>query len=811
MGVVPIQSGGGLTEEQCAKWVEDYGNLPLPSDVDDIADLVNYIVRSESLPTITKTKILRVMNSLLPMMIVDLYGKLSEDTRSKLSRDFNSYVFKDDWLCAVPYQRESYKFPTKFLKTYIILMSKYNSDHLDTVVGKISAGEWTKIAYDQELITSLSQNQQDSTIFLYNEFVEFYFKNLSKHPDDWFIWSLNQLASKESLPTNVFPNFMKYGALYKTQEYDSNSDDDDDEKDSHDDRKEQKENHAQEAKQLREERLHMVSQAIAEKVDVKVISDYVENSNNKVSIAFFQSYGFFKEPSRYLSDMLSAIDTAGYRSKPFWLKEIKFLINGEQIPTDILHKNLDAIMKVGSALLPDLTSQNLLSVDPDLFGRIQQFSATKDLSIILSSDKAILLIDLFKKTISESANRIVTFDKLQALSWQTAERLLVLEKLCSISEKAARTVVHAFSHVQPPPYKLFERLIKKFGNCIDDNGVINNDKNLIYLYAKYGFAVQGNLSESSVADALKEVYSDVLTSMQWVNDNIKLSDRALLVDYTQNQKNYNDALTTEIPTGRSRNFKLDQIDRIFSRVPKTTKDVYFWRGVKVTVDDLEFTRPILNSISYSFSVAQDFAGMNGTVLRVKLPPGVPIIALETISEYAREREVLLPRNSMFKFIDKTDKFVDVEFKGTYFDLITLSRLRPKRKRITVDEQVEKVFSSCKIDPLPVIKDLQSRLSSIENTKNVIFETEKRLMHCIIDLKLKGEVEDEEQVLTKSILRLRQLLTDQTRYVRNSGLVRNQEYVEMVDAVVNYITSTISSEILDIYSTDRVHKQPRLNL
>lgn len=127
----------------------------------------------------------------------------------------------------------------------------------------------------------------------------------------------------------------------------------------------------------------------------------------------------------------------------------------------------------------------------------------------------------------------------------------------------------------------------------------------------------------------------LLASLSFV-ERLPPADRAVLDEWTRNHQVFlNDHASRE--EGKRR------LKQIFLRAPRLTKPIVLYRGLMVN-DAKEIhgsgVNPMATSTSLDF--ARSFAWSDCCVLKLTVPAGTPVIALQRVGVYAGESEVLLP-------------------------------------------------------------------------------------------------------------------------------------------------------------------------
>ena len=95
---------------------------------------------------------------------------------------------------------------------------------------------------------------------------------------------------------------------------------------------------------------------------------------------------------------------------------------------------------------------------------------------------------------------------------------------------------------------------------------------------------------------------------------------------------------------------IELIDGIFKSVPPLTENVIVYRGIKSSfMIDASFIEKSFVSTTVDTSIASEYANQKCCFFKIYIPKGTRVIPLVSCSENASELEVLLPRNSHFKF------------------------------------------------------------------------------------------------------------------------------------------------------------------
>ena len=307
----------------------------------------------------------------------------------------------------------------------------------------------------------------------------------------------------------------------------------------------------------------------------------------KIDVETMQKiHGLFRDPYKFLGDMFAS------SKQNVWEDNTLKLINNFSIsftdPEAILAK-----VKMGNyRMISKVEHPQILALDPELFSIIDAVTSKDDISMLATTKRTDILNILKpylqgKHSIPESLVHTM----------YNAGNQDNLDFFMTLNGNLATNMMWTLVNIQPRNYTYLENLIRKYGYLFNNDKVYDKDDNLFYLHAKYGFAYDFpvGVKESIALD----IYSDILIGMDWLNDHVRLADRQVLHEYTQNQKIYNDVLKEVVTKSRGREQKqrgLQIIDNIFAEAPRTTKPLYLWRGVTVSIGDLD-TDSYINYIS----------------------------------------------------------------------------------------------------------------------------------------------------------------------------------------------------------------------
>jgi hypothetical protein len=142
------------------------------------------------------------------------------------------------------------------------------------------------------------------------------------------------------------------------------------------------------------------------------------------------------------------------------------------------------------------------------------------------------------------------------------------------------------------------------------------------------------------------------TQIQYV-DNLSTNMQKALEYYTSDGYNYiNEYLRDGVQTFSKKVYPMiQQIDSAFEHVPALTSDITVYRGIRSSFNIRhDFIEKAYTSTTTEILIAIDFnAKRKCCVFKINVPKGKKILPLLTCSENKSETEILLPRNSKFKF------------------------------------------------------------------------------------------------------------------------------------------------------------------
>ena len=752
--------GGAVNPDILNKWSDKemkfYKDLPVPDDLDDIVEIVTKV--GNSIPSRPdKTKVLTKFNELLPQMVLELIEKLPADTRTELNEmRSNGHGDATDWWFAIPSSDYS-SLPTTFLSVFCQLSLK--TDYLEKVIGDFDEDHWSIIAYE----TYMEPYYSKSSVFM-----DFYLINLETHPEEWYQRSSLWLPEifKQTSPREMIQSLRN-----KTKEKPIES---------------------------WSPRLQKVVPVLDAWLTFQHWEKYVTES---FDVEQMQKHGLFRDPYKFLGNMFASTKQRD------WEVSILKLINNFSISFPDPGAILAKVKTRNYRMISKVEHPQILALDPELFS-ITEAVASKDDISMLATTKRTDILNILKPYLQEKHS----VPESLVHTMYNAGNQDNLEFFMTLNGNLATNMMSTLVKIQPRNYTYLENLIRKYGYLFNNDKVYDEDDNLFYLHAKYGFAYDFTVGVKNESITL-DIYSDILIGMDWVNNHVRLADRQVLHEYTQDQTIYNHVLMEVDTRSRGREQKrpgLQLIDNLFAEAPRTTKPLYLWRGVTVSIGHLDLKLPILTSTTYRYSIAQHFASPKGTVLRVLLPPGTPIIPLDTISHYeGKEREILLPRNSMFKLVNKGDEFVDIVFVGTFFQVLTLTPLRAKRKRKTIDEQVANVIKHCDFSVDHVLVEFQNINVTLSDTVELIVEREKALINCIFKAKVNGHIDDEEEIIKRVATIYRDRVVDAFSQVVEDRIPLNPLLIQTKDLILEYIKTNHIQSPINIYAGEIKHKEARL--
>lgn len=147
--------------------------------------------------------------------------------------------------------------------------------------------------------------------------------------------------------------------------------------------------------------------------------------------------------------------------------------------------------------------------------------------------------------------------------------------------------------------------------------------------------------------------SKLYKQIHYVN-NLSTNIQKALEYYTSDGYEYiNDYLRHGVKTYSTKVYPIiQQIDSAFAHAPPLTNDIIVYRGIRSSFNiHHDFTEKAYTSTSDELDIAIDFNGRRKCcVFRIHVPKGQKILPLITCSENKSEAEILLPRNSHFKFV-----------------------------------------------------------------------------------------------------------------------------------------------------------------
>lgn len=143
-------------------------------------------------------------------------------------------------------------------------------------------------------------------------------------------------------------------------------------------------------------------------------------------------------------------------------------------------------------------------------------------------------------------------------------------------------------------------------------------------------------------------------------DNLPEELKYIIQEYTGSEyKDLNERLRNGKKLKTKQEDMVNKLDLMFKLVPPITKTIEVYRGIN--------SHEIINSLSSYVSTTRDkniaysFSGKNCCLLKITIPVGSKILPIENISEYKKEKEILLDRFGKIVTISLSDNIYNMLF------------------------------------------------------------------------------------------------------------------------------------------------------
>lgn len=466
--------GGGVPPDILAKWTEDsypYNELPIPDNAEDVVEIVEKIVGTTNFRYASVVERLKPFNSLLPQTIAEVIEKLSANTRTELNDMRNNYHGDpDDWWFAIPPKTSYGSLPKAFLPVFCQLSIK--TDSLEECMKQFGAEDhWPKVAYESYMEPYYS---------LSGSFYKFYLNHLSSHPEEWFQKSLIWIE-KDSDLEGLLEEILRLT----------------------DDKSEEE-----------RARLQNVVSVVDSLLTFRHWENYVKNNHGNISD--WQKRGFFKDPFKFLGDMLTSPENV-------WEPIILQLINDPTVtfsdPATILAK-----VKTNGGILYKIRHPQLVALDPELFAILEAVRDRDDF-MPLATTKRDDILNAFKFSLSQKKQ--IPENVVYAMYHNGFHGNL--DFFMAANKVLATNIMSTLVKMKPRNYEYLEQLIKDHGHQFTDSSVYDQDNDLFYMHAKYGFAHDFNVKVDDES-ILLDVYSDVLAAMEWEQRALRVATSFVIFD-----------------------------------------------------------------------------------------------------------------------------------------------------------------------------------------------------------------------------------------------------------------------------------------
>jgi hypothetical protein len=104
-----------------------------------------------------------------------------------------------------------------------------------------------------------------------------------------------------------------------------------------------------------------------------------------------------------------------------------------------------------------------------------------------------------------------------------------LDFFMAANKDLATNIMSTLVKMKPRNYEYLEQLIKDHGHNFTDSSVYDQDNDLFYMHAKYGFAHDFNVKVDDES-ILFNVYSDVLAAMEWEQRALRVATSFVIKD-----------------------------------------------------------------------------------------------------------------------------------------------------------------------------------------------------------------------------------------------------------------------------------------
>jgi len=143
-------------------------------------------------------------------------------------------------------------------------------------------------------------------------------------------------------------------------------------------------------------------------------------------------------------------------------------------------------------------------------------------------------------------------------------------------------------------------------------------------------------------------------------ENMTIKSKKLLRDYTTSLYGELNAKLRDKESLSNYESIVNEIDELFLNVPMTEKSFVVYRGMDSHNFDIEKISYI--STSHDINVAYNSYGDQACLLNITVKPGAKVLPIEKISEFRKEKEILLSRFGKFiidnEYYEENDDYKD---------------------------------------------------------------------------------------------------------------------------------------------------------
>lgn len=242
--------------------------------------------------------------------------------------------------------------------------------------------------------------------------------------------------------------------------------------------------------------------------------------------------------------------------------------------------------------------------------------------------------------------------KKKKVASKKSKNLLKFKEEAFVRSRQPKSIPNKFFSIDPKDFDKFRWIVQQNQYI---SSLSTYDKWTLFTYTSDGYLLANEyllykrVDKSLLYNAFPQYYYLTNRSLPaFTNNRFSILKSIANVEYTSTDWNYfdvSDAVASELVK-----LYIEDLTRIIANAPRNTNYVKLYRGVVLNASQMpkEAVMNLFMSTSIYLSKAEFFAGNLCCTYEFYVPPGMPMLYLQTISLYPSEDEILMIPNVRIK-------------------------------------------------------------------------------------------------------------------------------------------------------------------